>query len=1712
MSTIEKLFVQIFERKKCIIDQAKQQINFFDQHLASKLLIDGIVPPPWLRNPMLHSVTSDPKELNREELISEVLFPQSQSGIPFSSSHCSLRRLVLTTDNDHYPNGSHAEVHALNKDCDAGNEISLLPECSVNDGGCASNGDSHMDSWAISPQNQIEASDSYHDPNLSLARMQRSKSRQRALELRNSAKAAKSCSQRYRSVDGLEIIKSFHSNIDSCAMEDLKIGDYLTKTNDNSNYSAKITRSRSSAKKLNSLNVANSSYMATEGDKSNSADIQLEPVNPYFTNESFGVREESIGDYQWKDNRGSFCHQRLTRSRSSSRQAKCSDELLKLDRPLNRGKELGVMQSADHHVELTKLGNTSDIIDGSCGEKGKLGASWKNKDENNISDRIKVPRDSSPPSDNHIDFSKLGGSSNILRDDSPTLAESIGKLTDSHQLSSLKDAKGSEMPVLRSSLSQKDSGLCGVKSRGHSSGRSYAEEHSIQEHSHLLPEISKSASSNIWRQRVTGSRSTASNNSQNAQGTELFAGRSSSSQNDSKLSTTMDAVDCAHMDNENVEYAPDTGDEITCKTEGLSRPFSFYYSDSKVTGLSDSASNKPPLVKSSIRSEAIGPVKVSNTQDNVLTSARTSANAQMDRSAAATAQTDSDCGGLVEHTCSGFKLAGSGLKIGLEVLVSRPPSDCVMIVKPKQLDFDDLEERSLNRISGHALEEETQDKLTEKLNQENLLGKVTSIACQGKCNYSLEAPSVEQQEVLIRGDAPQTGYSDGHVKETDERNEPLKVNSSIKEMPEFQKDLRTHENEEMPREEVSLVHLPTLEVACNILPQSSPKAVVSNVSDVHADTRINLSLEKVIEDSEAVKPSELHLEDSKLGGDVGSTKMLTVAGFAEVTGTAQAANLDETVRDLTVEFCNVVADELKVGLKHHASNLGISLYQNSECSAEKWVSGGKNACCSTEHQSAEISMLRSFTSDLEHSCPQHKRRKTDSQPATAMAASTSLLEKPLESNNLISVSTNLNMTEGNQTTPQEDQHFSYHQEKYVEQLNKSDGPLEDIELTEEYHMAERFSPKVETDEGKHIFEGRHGSANTSFTFTLNELGASLVSSLTEQGQVEAPSKCTTEQNLVSSHFTNTCGLESEECVNCFERIMQERRSNLGGNFSYSSPGSLDSQSLDRIEYSTILEQHHNSASIYSPSSCSSMANRLHKMSHVFQSVPNGLLEGLNLRSSLLVKDDSRRLHSDGLPIFNNQSPWDTGNPHTSPIQTLWDRITSNFGSSGKRRSLNPELPCISEENENVDEVDDTFQKGFGSEVMTSPVSSEPLADVTVNTNPPVSVSQVDIFAGRCSIESVNIELSLTGTRNRVKQNQNGSRRKCTNTGKESQGISLGANGAERISQSLRNRVSKPKLSVKSSVRKEGPTLSGRMPTRTNIVSNISSFIPLVQQKQAAAVLTGKRDIKVKALETAEAAKRLAEKKDNERKMKKEAIRLQRERSEQETLRQLELQKKKKEEERKQKEAEMATRKRRREEEERKEKERKRKRVDEARKQQLEQVKSCAKREDKEKKLPGVRVQESKESKEEKKMHQKLEKEERSDFLRKVLEIEPVTTRVPENDEIKASLDLEDSKAVSDNGNLEMVTSNLVEVTEDDKLIDHILQEQSYDISPYKGSDDEDEDEDDIPNSKFIPSWASKHCLSQAVSSQKFADPETIFPPQSFCDIAEVLLPRKLQIK
>ncbi|PQM34892.1 uncharacterized protein Pyn_05655 [Prunus yedoensis var. nudiflora] len=223
---------------------------------------------------------------------------------------------------------------------------------------------------------------------------------------------------------------------------------------------------------------------------------------------------------------------------------------------------------------------------------------------------------------------------------------------------------------------------------------------------------------------------------------------------------------------------------------------------------------------------------------------------------------------------------------------------------------------------------------------------------------------------------------------------------------------------------------------------------------------------------------------------------------------------------------------------------------------------------------------------------------------------------------------------------------------------------------------------------------------------------------------------------------------------------------------------------------------------------------------------------------------------------------------------------------------------------------------------------------------------------------------------------------------------------------------------------------------------MTSFIPLVQQKQLAAVVTGKRDIKVKALEAAETAKRLAQKKENERKMKKEALKLERSRKEQANMRQME---------------------------------------------------------------EDMRVRNLR-------MKQCIRQRRKKGNLTLSGTFQRLSLGIPRFQQVmlrESVIHEEHSLALSNFGYNAEVLSNVDKAIDNGKSAANTHQEQSYEISPYKESDDENEEDDDvIPNSKFVPSWSSKNCLALAVSCQTGAEPGAIFPLESFCSISEVLLPRK----
>ncbi|CAM8953002.1 unnamed protein product [Rhodiola kirilowii] len=563
-----------------------------------------------------------------------------------------------------------------------------------------------------------------------------------------------------------------------------------------------------------------------------------------------------------------------------------------------------------------------------------------------------------------------------------------------------------------------------------------------------------------------------------------------------------------------------------------------------------------------------------------------------------------------------------------------------------------------------------------------------------------------------------------------------------------------------------------------------------------------------------------------------------------------------------------------------------------------------------------------------------------------------------------------------------------------------------------------------------------------------------------------------------------------------------------------------------LRQASILERLCQSASRNTPIYHFPMTYGLHQTSDIYQSVPNGLLEHISSAGDYTNIKLKQKSYSSGLPILTDPFGLNVSTPYASPSKKQWDRSTSSSGLRGQG-SLNPELVCFTIE-EDPGNYDETAEAPLSyATCLKSSTKRKPLSDITEDfQNPPPSVpannkhvlevGQTPKFSFGSHLDSAGTEANLTGAQTKVRRklgNKFSNKKRRINDTKENKNFSVGANVSKQVTDAPKETKSQMPKCSENHYTIARVSDQQRVLRSSNIVSNISSFVPLVQQKKAAAVVTGKRDIKVKALEAAEAAKRLEEKKVNERKMKKEAWKAEKARLEQENMLQLELKNKRKEEEQKKKAAEMAARKRIREDEEKKEKEGKRRRVEEARKQQHDQEKKRAVKFEKETRhqAAGLRTHDKDPSSEQEQCT-KMEiggrkggiTTEHDDKSRTVLHGPKTILCDPKgsNTLIKASM------IVGGDTNLNMVMSDL-NATAEKNFKDRAEVQWSYDISPYQGSDEEDDDDNDRRKDKFVPAWASKNSLAEAIFSQQHINPDEILPPESFCSIAEVLIPRKL---
>ncbi|KAE9458344.1 hypothetical protein C3L33_09746, partial [Rhododendron williamsianum] len=707
--------------------------------------------------------------------------------------------------------------------------------------------------------------------------------------------------------------------------------------------------------------------------------------------------------------------------------------------------------------------------------------------------------------------------------------------------------------------------------------------------------------------------------------------------------------------------------------------------------------------------------------------------------------------------------------------------------------------------------------------------------------------------------------------------------------------------------------------------------------------------------------------------------------------------------------------------------------------------------------------VRRLRSAAENSWPQFKHRKVEGQQANFSSASPSCRAKEIH---CIRVGGNLGTDLKSQ---------------YEGDVAQSSGDkIPDIEKHWEvkYNLTQETEPSAEMqlEQDELGFEKRNPGSDATSVFKNGHLGTSILSGFLND-TAEGFQDCSFENVETADtthidldvrmpgdeihyinklHSGNNIALENEDDLTHPERMLQETEPRFEegvpfSHFSIVSPqdkhlDSLDADqtmpeferfmidteedgdgfSLDKfdlpstaIERASILEQLCRSASMHTPLPKFSTTFKLHRTPDLYQSVPNGLLEHTDLRSTLNLNNGGKQLRASYSNVGEVKVLSRVGKP--------WDWFSVNSSSSEKERSSNPELTCfpieedpnISEENENGDEEADIIQEDTCSTLLNGGAKREPLAELT-------AVSAVERFPDRSSLDSVDTEVSVTEAHSKVRQplgNRNNNKRRCTTEAKEKSHFSVSTNCDKKATESLNSRFSKPKLLGKTSLRKGMQGLSEREPKHNNIVTNITSFVPFVQQKQAAAVATGKRDIKVKALEAAEAAKRLEEKKDNERKMKKEALKLERDK----------------------------------------------------------------------KVICGTQ------SDEELRKVQKMGNKQGDDNIGKKPHTELGASEILTSNLRQAAL--EDCEAFPRCGDTREPTSVLSKPTESNDLV-KTSREKSYEISPYQCSDDEDEEEDEIPTSKYIPSWASKTSVALVLSSQQNIDPDVIFPPESFCSSDE----------
>ncbi|XP_062199503.1 uncharacterized protein LOC133901961 isoform X2 [Phragmites australis] len=431
------------------------------------------------------------------------------------------------------------------------------------------------------------------------------------------------------------------------------------------------------------------------------------------------------------------------------------------------------------------------------------------------------------------------------------------------------------------------------------------------------------------------------------------------------------------------------------------------------------------------------------------------------------------------------------------------------------------------------------------------------------------------------------------------------------------------------------------------------------------------------------------------------------------------------------------------------------------------------------------------------------------------------------------------------------------------------------------------------------------------------------------------------------------------------------------------------------------------------------------------------------------------------------------NPLTPAVEKYnLGKLSARFGSVSEHMGSIPELSCfridedsgIAEENE----YQDILPGSVGNQRQSGRKALRDITGFCQNTGNSASYSMGIMDAG--NTDFVTETCSSEFHHDSDLRNDNDTKKP-----KESSTSFVKKEG--KGSHFLHTRFSKTEVTDNRNQRHTSEANLRKQSKPSNIVANVASFIPIVRPKVQSTAACMRKDVRVKALEAAEAAKRLEEKKRNEREMRKAAAKLEREKLKQEK----ELKQKQEEEQKKKRDADVATRKRQRDEEEKKEKERKRKCAEETRKQQKQPM---------ERRHANYEKDAHTEAPDIKQLQKNLAEAMKSQV--KPDEMTGLGYKATKSNNEKVVV-VDDRPSSFGSHAKENIPNSL---------------EESYVMTPYKDSDEEDDDDFEHKEAsrrrrKLTPSWVREENLVKILLSNQDLDAKAIFAQKGSFNLSDV---------